>query len=504
MRIALALNLLSIRYSQSSDHTDDFGDYHRETILGREDVEGDLDWSEIQKILLGEATQTHSESEDVDSTGAESSDGEDASLSHERHSNEIDDFDPEELRSRSSMAASEADIAPFRDCQQFNVVRGSSSRPDAEDYRVNCQGRPPVQPLTPGREVTVYFIRHAESVWNEVTESNFGKKILLESTRGKAIGFEALTDAHLSDHGLKGALSVNKALNSNCQDRSILRCDDAKFLAGNPDALIGRKAIFATSNLRRAILTALITFKDRILAARGSPEYIEDMHILSLMQEITGNSDSIPVTMPEQIPWLSFSKPGGQLHSPRSSSKSDADLDSPRSQNASPRESVISARNIVIRTLGSLSLKRNSPRSPSPVDRRPDEENRCPFPLRRAQTLFAVDCENQDENHPKLHRGRKILEGFCEWMRLQAARDPGLTDFVLTGHSIWIRKFFQKFFEKSDAGMDNIAAQVRSSTQKMSNEAILKFTIEFDLGKRCIIVPGETSMVRGTIKPRHR
>lgn len=62
--------------------------------------------------------------------------------------------------------------------------------------------------LSEAKTVTVYFLCHAESEWNHVTDNSFSTKLESEFRNGNVPGFEYLTDAHLSDQGLEGAIKV--------------------------------------------------------------------------------------------------------------------------------------------------------------------------------------------------------------------------------------------------------------------------------------------------------
>jgi hypothetical protein len=148
--------------------------------------------------------------------------------------------------------------------------------------------------------------------------------------------------------------------------------------------------------------------------------------------------------------------------------------------------------------------------------------------------LFTTACSVEDVN--KNNKAKTAtLEEFCDWMMFTAvAGEPGtvealpsgtggITDFVLVGHSMWIREFFQHFVDRSKWGMfsgfaaslnsrlvkkEDIERAIASEGQKMSNEGILKFKVNFiDNPKKpgyktCRIVPKTTKFVKGNAQNR--
>ena len=198
------------------------------------------------------------------------------------------------------------------------------------------------------------------------------------------------------------------------------------------------KSLFVTSNLRRAILTALIVFRDRIKAA-AAPKKIDQIYIHSALQEDTRNADSTPITPADAIPYLAF-------------------------------------------------------------------DNECPYGLNDMKNLFEPVCGNKDENDVmwRAFKGADRLERFCEWMGNKAAKEKP-DNVVIVGHSIWVRKFFNEFTERSKSWFTStIEDEVMSSFKKLSNDGVLKFKVKFDPKgkKKCTILRGQTSLVNGKLQGR--
>ena len=347
-------------------------------------------------------------------------------------------------------------LEPLAKCQRYEI--GSELTPlqnHVSDQLTRCHLQKEDPPLSEERSVTIYFLRHAESTWNELTS-----KYIPGGIRESWINENRLdlTDAHLSRKGLEGSLEVQNWLEESVcdapiHDENIDRC----LLAGkvNPE---GRRVLFGSSNLRRAVMTGLVAFGNRLLRNRGEAGKIESFHILSSMQEMTSNADSIRVTPEGHIPWLTF------------------------------------------------------------------EEEQCPYQLDEMKALFRTECDIQDENTATEDRKRDILADFCWWVRQQAVNgepsvDPngttGVTDFVLTGHSIWIRELFRRYLpQESDMWgkivewyhnryqLNDAELKMSSLSQKMSNEGIVMFEVRLPEDGLCEIVPGSTRFVRGEMKKR--
>ena len=306
------------------------------------------------------------------------------------------------------------------DCQAYVLGSENFSAPD--DHGMGEGGRcelEPVNQLPEEKTVRMFFIRHAESTWNDYTTTLASHLVANRQTW--------LTDAHLSKRGIEGVLGVRDWLfGAPCETA------DQCFLAGKPrEEDEQRRVVFATSNLRRAILTTLIAFWDRIT---GRDNQITEIHTLSSLQEMVTNIDSTPVTPPKQLPYLTFGN------------------------------------------------------------------GNCPFVKQDMRNLFVTDCHIQDENAAPEDQKRDILVDFCRWAAHRTVVENA-TDLVIVGHSIWIRKFFQRFLS-AQAQVNAYEAGIRSKVHKMSNEAIVRFDLKFDANGACEIVPNTTQMVRGGMKKR--
>jgi hypothetical protein len=315
-------------------------------------------------------------------------------------------------------------IVPYLDCQQFELGKSSI---DATNYTPKQKGVcSQTSPAFPDeRTVRVFFIRHAESTWGFTSNIQ----------QGLGSPPKEQTDAHLSDDGLAGALQLRDWIFD--KDRPT---EDQRFLAGNPvpeDS--ARRVVFATSNLRRAVLTALIGFQDRLVGGAKDRLQIDNIHIVRSMAELTTNADSIPLTPPGKIPYLTF-------------------------------------------------------------------KDECPFKLKDMRDIFLTQCSVDDEPD---------ISDFCTWVRNQVQEDQptaetgklaskakGITDFVLVGHSIWIRKLFAEFLLDSDV-KNKTERKLRSSNKKFPNQGVLKFLLRLPPNGDCEIVPSSAEMVFGKIEGRY-
>lgn len=310
-----------------------------------------------------------------------------------------------------------------------------------------------VLPANTPKSATVYFARHAKSMWNDETSKSILLKMHLEFKHGRIEKYEHLKDAVLAEEGLQSAITVRDQLKAKCESSQKAKegktdfTDDICFLVkGHPDR--DMKTLFVTSNLRRAILTALILFKNRILLTNGAQGKIERILIHSALQEISKNTDSIPITPKDHIPHLKF---------------------------------AVS-----------------------------DEQGTCPFPQDVMKNLFALACDNADENNsaPQAQTRRDRIERFCEWMRNEVTKH-GVENIVIVGHSIWLRQLFQKYTQPTSGILKYLGKmvgmyledKVASSLRILSNDGILKFTVNVD-ETTCTILRGETHIINGKISIR--
>lgn len=280
----------------------------------------------------------------------------------------------------------------------------------------------------------MFFIRHGESAWNDRT--------VFQTVKDRISQPVEFRDTYLSKGGLDGARKLQQWIFSDKCQR------DQCFLSGRPfqeDA--DRRVLFAVSNLRRAILTALIAFEPRIKQSNKDLLMIRNMHVLNSLQEITKNIDSDAVTPPYSLPLLSF------------------------------------------------------------------DDAQCPFTQKRMADFFITECSEADNKDDRLSNSG--LDSFCAWLRemsvrgeptadasVQALDEDGVTDFVIAGHSMWLRKFFQNYIGKGAANPSE--SGIRSSTKVLSHEAVVKFEVDLPAEGGCTIVPGKTDIIYGGLKNRYK
>ena len=320
-------------------------------------------------------------------------------------------------------------IEGYMGCQQY--VPGSDARPTGnlmpdDDPDEECLLDN--EPIDAGNtNVRVFFIRHSDADWRPK----------IDTMRNQIPGIRPThkQDAMLTSGGLARAIELRDWIFSDKCNESIGQC----FLAGNPQTAADakRRVVFAVSNLRRAIMTALIAFEKR-LPGTADDDYlkIRKIHMLSSLGEKSSNVDSQPLTPAGHIPYFSYDS-------------------------------------------GSCSLNQSN--------------------MRR---LFQTQCSVDEK--PKLHE-------FCFWMRKQinvnqpsadmrSKHGERITDFVIVGHSIWIRKFFNKFHTSNQA--DETASSIKSSFSKLTNTGIVKFELHLPEDAGCEIVPETTRIIRGEMKTK--
>ena len=369
------------------------------------------------------------------------------------------------------LGLAESDVDDSRKCQKEISVDSSKSSelvvvPDG-CYKPNTNDH--------GRsfQVTMYFVRHGESDWNEQSKTKW------ERALNKEVAM--LTDAKLTSKGTMQARMLSEfiakkggeveAMNSKADRGLDLRMqfdntDDWKILNGQAAdyaKLQPRKVVYATSNLRRASLTFLRAFQHLI-----KPDLkIDKLHILSALQEPAPNIDSNSLSKAGEPPAL---------------------------------------------TLETCPIVHSI------------EEGK-PFEM-------DAKCNRGDELKERNgETGDRLLDDFCQWMRNMAAfghvpgadevttdrkSDPRVTDFVIAGHSMFLRGFFQRYLSEGDGDKKNELESALSSTiRTVGNGSLIKIrlvlnnpqTIEGDktrTGSRiCQIQQGETELLYGEVHGRN-
>lgn len=145
----------------------------------------------------------------------------------------------------------------------------------------------------------VVFIRHGESDWNEIFNRGFGPMFPVRVVTGllrelfKLPSRDSLfVDSPLSDLGARQAAELRKFLATPQTDARAAEL--VATLNGE-----GGSSVTVTSNLRRAIATAVIGLADRLRRGRGQ------MLVVSDLQEISKNPDALALAQPRALPDLS-------------------------------------------------------------------------------------------------------------------------------------------------------------------------------------------------------
>lgn len=157
------------------------------------------------------------------------------------------------------------------------------------------------------------FIRHGESEWNQIF--NKGSKALLPFKAVVALIREIRTffaldagsvlyDSPLNQEGLEQAQELAQLLRGEAHWGDVADAEsrdaDAATLAGGDDA--PRTSVIASSNLRRALQTCVLALQTRIQGAEeGDPPPV---HVLSCLQEVSTNVDTIGLAPPGAVPPL--------------------------------------------------------------------------------------------------------------------------------------------------------------------------------------------------------
>eukprot|EP01134_Creolimax_fragrantissima_P004603 CFRG4603T1 len=152
---------------------------------------------------------------------------------------------------------------------------------------------------------TVVFIRHGESDWNEVFNRGFGPSFFVRLF--KAIVREILMittqdslffDSPLSALGRSQANRLTQFLKGSEKDQkteNAIADEGRKLVNGELDDA-SHKSVLVCSNLRRAIATASMGMQDRLQRTN------EPIVMLSSLQEISRNIDTIALALPNQVP----------------------------------------------------------------------------------------------------------------------------------------------------------------------------------------------------------
>lgn len=147
---------------------------------------------------------------------------------------------------------------------------------------------------------TLFYIRHGESDWNEVFNRGFGPSFPVRL--GTAIAREAVLaptrdsvflDSPLGPEGLDQADDLDKALRNPPQSEEKGMDEYFRILNGESG-----NSVIVSSNLRRCLATTFLGLRSRILKTN------EKIHILSSLQEISRNVDTLALGEPGRVPRL--------------------------------------------------------------------------------------------------------------------------------------------------------------------------------------------------------
>ena len=161
--------------------------------------------------------------------------------------------------------------------------------------------------------VTLVFIRHGESAWNDIFNKGFGPGFVLRLARGlvmEVVHFATLgsvfLDSELNAEGVEQAAALRgfiqgaaktaaaagpPAAGASAEART--KNEVVRAMAGS-----GEASVVVSSNLRRAIATVAVCLWDRLALGR------ERVLLMSELQEISRNVDTLSVSPAGRVPEL--------------------------------------------------------------------------------------------------------------------------------------------------------------------------------------------------------
>lgn len=166
---------------------------------------------------------------------------------------------------------------------------------------------PAASEITSDDEKIIVFVRHGESVWNEVFNRGFGLSFIVRLATALFRELHLIArkdsvffDTPLGHDGLVQASDFETFLHSDDQTISETARKIVSILSGTSSS--DEKVVFCCSNLRRAIETAGIAL-DRRIEKTG-----ERIEILSCLQEMSRNVDTQSVLVAQESPLYGFSR----------------------------------------------------------------------------------------------------------------------------------------------------------------------------------------------------
>lgn len=167
----------------------------------------------------------------------------------------------------------------------------------------------------------IVFIRHGESEWNLVFNKGFGPSFpgrLLQAIMREVLLFfhvdSVFIDSPLSELGVKQARDLGEFLSSNATSgpkdpSSSVKTLEKDDIVAVINGVVG-SSVIVTSVLRRAISTTVVCLGKRLRKAD------EQVHVMTSLQEISRNVDTLAITPAQTKPVLSlYEKDHHQKHS---------------------------------------------------------------------------------------------------------------------------------------------------------------------------------------------
>lgn len=165
---------------------------------------------------------------------------------------------------------------------------------------------PPELPFPQGSPMrTIVFIRHGESVWNEVFNRGFGPSFLYRLGRALLIELTLIPsmdsvffDTPLGPDGYKQLHDLKRFLDAGDDELSPSHARIVNTINGHK--VDTSKSALVVSNLRRAVETASVASWNRISQSS------EKIRMLSTLQEISRNVDTQSLLNAREFPGYSF------------------------------------------------------------------------------------------------------------------------------------------------------------------------------------------------------
>lgn len=191
--------------------------------------------------------------------------------------------------------------------------------------RKACKGKNALPTSSCKKEtVTVYFIRHGQSMFNVVSAMVLFNLVKLWFFIKELLclwdpTWSALLDTPLTKMGVDQAGELQEAIFAGTGSRlkdfreAINNLDETKF-------------VFCVSNLRRAVTTLVVALGPRF------QKYKDEIHVLSCLQESTAMVDTYALTRPKHVPkWLD-SQEGSIISSLKVPTREQVESSFPRSR----------------------------------------------------------------------------------------------------------------------------------------------------------------------------